>query len=70
MVNRQGAGYAAMWTHRKGPATRPGALEDRPPGRHPRPPWGVVNAYRWLRIARASPPARETGMAILRDTEL
>ncbi len=62
---RLGARRAVMLEHHKRCATTSGGLARPPFGSRFPPPRGVGNACRWARIARASPPAEETGNAIV-----
>ncbi len=56
---------AGVWVHHKRRATTSGSLATPPFGSLFPLPRGVGKACRWPRIAYASPPAGETGKAIV-----
>ncbi|MFB3136249.1 MAG: RNA polymerase sigma factor, partial [Rhodospirillales bacterium] len=62
---RLGARRAVMLEHHKGRATTSGGLARPPFGSLFPSPRGVGKAFRWAAIACASPPAEETGKAIV-----
>ncbi len=62
---RLGAGRAVVCVHHKRRATTSGSLATPPFGSLFPSPRGVGKACRWAAIARASPPAEETGKAIV-----
>ena len=62
---RLGARRAVVPNHHKRCATTPGSLATPPGGSLFPSPRGVGKACRWAGIARAFPPAEETGKAIV-----